>query len=180
MKAARKKKAGAGKKAQARLETERTRHIDEAISRRFRELREALGLTRTQVAADMGASIGRWQGYEGGQRIPASRIWQFCRRYGLDVSEVYVGLPFAIGPVVAGGETDVPTGTPTGSATGFAQGMAEEGPAFEPASGNPHDASPDDSALRAIAEVAADLSPLERNLALAALRGIRSYKSNRS
>ncbi|GEM_PF-5111670 len=193
MKKARKRAAG------ARQETERTRHVDAAVSRRFRELREALGLTRRQVATDMGASEGRWQGYESGQRIPASRIWQFCRRYGLDVSVVYAGLPFTIGPVrdasPDGGEggatgakvgaTTGPTGGHTagltaGSAAGVASGLAEEGTVFDPASGNPHDPAPDDAALRAIAEVAADLSPLERNLALAALRGIRSHKANRS
>ncbi|WP_263972997.1 hypothetical protein [Brevundimonas goettingensis] len=148
------------------------------------------------MAADMGASVGRWQGYESGQRIPASRIWQFCRRYGLDVSEIYAGQPFTIGPVGAGGETDSATAPPTvgglgqvtgevargastGVATGLAPGMAEEATAFEVASGNPHDPASDDAALRAIAEVAADLNPLERNLALAALKGIRAHKANR-
>jgi transcriptional regulator with XRE-family HTH domain len=188
--------SGAGE----RQETSRTRHVDAAISRRFRELREALGLTRRQVAADMGASEGRWQGYENGQRIPASRIWQFCRRYGLDVSEVYAGLPFTIGPVAtadvegtartraAGAPGDPamgpaigPTISPAiGRPAGFAPGMAEEGVVFEAGSGNPHDPASDDQSLQAIAEVAAALSPLERNLALAALRGIHSHKANRS
>ncbi|NBW10430.1 MAG: XRE family transcriptional regulator [Caulobacteraceae bacterium] len=166
-----------------RQETERTRHVDAAVSRRFRELREALGLTRRQVAADMGASEGRWQAYESGQRIPASRIWQFCRRYGLDVSAVYAGLPFTIGPVgedAADARGEVPVDTGGSIAPGLVAGMAEEGAPFEPVSGNPHDPAPDDAALRAIAEVAADLSPLERNLALAALKGIRSHKANRS
>ncbi len=64
-------------------------------------------------------------------------------------------------------------------AGGGVAGVAEEGAVFEPLSGNPHDPLPDDADLRAIAEVAADLSPLERSLALAALRGIRSHKTNR-
>lgn len=182
-----------------RQETERTRHVDAAVSRRFRELREALGLTRRQVAADMGASEGRWQAYESGQRIPASRIWQFCRRYGLDVSEVYAGLPFTIGPVPnnlaadsLGTDEDGTAGGPTrtearprsrstrGGAVGLAAGLAEEGTAFERASENPHDPVTDDASVQAIAEAAAALNPLERNLALAALKGIRSHKANRS
>lgn len=185
-----------------RQETERTRHVDAAVSRRFRELREALGLTRRQVAADMGASEGRWQAYESGQRIPASRIWQFCRRYGLDVSEVYAGLPFTIGPIAdglgrddfgdtsgaaaagtAGGPTRVEarprSRSARGATAGLAVGLAEEGTAFETASENPHDPVSDDASVQAIAEVAAALNPLERNLALAALKGIRSHKANR-
>lgn len=168
-----------------RQETERTRHVDAAVSRRFRELREALGLTRTQVAADMGASIGRWQAYESGQRIPASRIWQFCRRYGLDVSEVYAGLPFTIGPVDDGdigggaaGTGGAPQVHPESKATAvFVRGMLEEGTAFERMSGNPHNAAADDASLRAIAEAAAALNPLERSLALAALRGMHTHKA---
>jgi len=166
-----------------RQETERTRHVDAAVSRRFRELREALGLTRTQVAADMGASIGRWQAYESGQRIPASRIWQFCRRYGLDVSEVYAGLPFTIGPVGEGGSDIVEGATGPGGSieamVAFVPGMAEEAIAFEHVSGNPHDAAADDASLRAIAEAAAALNPLERSLALAALRGMHTHKAKR-
>jgi DNA-binding XRE family transcriptional regulator len=172
-----------------RQETERTRHVDAAVSRRFRELREALGLTRTQVAADMGASIGRWQAYESGQRIPASRIWQFCRRYGLDVSEIYAGLPFTIGPVGDGGGdigggaagTDgAPRAHPAIKApAAFVPGMAEDGTAFQRVSGNPHDGAADDASLRAIAEAAAALNPLERSLALAALRGMHTHKAKR-
>jgi DNA-binding XRE family transcriptional regulator len=171
-----------------RQETERTRHVDAAVSRRFRELREALGLTRTQVAADMGASIGRWQAYESGQRIPASRIWQFCRRYGLDVSEVYAGLPFTIGPVGDGGGDigggaagtgGAPKVSPIKAPVAFVPGMAEEGIAFEHVSGNPHDAAAEDASLRAIAEAASALNPLERSLALAALRGMHTHKAKR-
>jgi transcriptional regulator with XRE-family HTH domain len=160
--------SGAGE----RQETSRTRHVDAAISRRFRELREALGLTRRQVAADMGASEGRWQAYESGERIPASRIWQFCSRYGLDVSVVYAGMPFSIGPV----ESVPPTSRRGQVEEAAMAGMAEDGTAFEPASGRSHDPSSDDATLRAISEAAADLNPLERSLALAALRGMGAQK----
>jgi transcriptional regulator with XRE-family HTH domain len=155
-----------------RKETSRTRHVDEAIGRRFRELRQTLGLTRRQVAADMGASEGRWQAYESGERIPASRIWQFCRRYGLDVGDLYAGLPFSIGPVEPGA-------LPEQSAGGQTPGMAENGTVFEPVSETSHDALSADETMRAISEAAAGLNPLERGLALAALRGMSTQRLKR-
>jgi DNA-binding XRE family transcriptional regulator len=167
-----------------RKETSRTRHVDEAVGRRLRDLREALGLTRRQVAADMGASEGRWQAYESGERIPASRIWQFCSRYGLDVGDLYAGLPFTIGPVAApvappgalaepGVEPGAGKGGPAdGTERRRMGGMAETGAPFEPAP----DASLADDTMQAISAAAAALNPLERSLALAALRGMGARK----
>jgi transcriptional regulator with XRE-family HTH domain len=132
-----------------------------------------MGLTRRQVAADMGASEGRWQAYENGARIPASRIWQFCRRYGLDVGDLYAGLPFTIGPLEPAAKAEI----------ALMAGVAETGEAFEPAPGVPPEpcgsASQTDETMRAIATAAAELSPLERSLALAALRGMSAQKLKR-
>lgn len=126
----------------------KTRHIDVALGRRVRGTREAMGLTRKQVAQDLAVSETRVQNYEDGHRISASRLWQFCRLYGVGVEALFDGLPHHVGDQ--------------------ALELAEEGAEF----GNPLA----DDVVRAIGAAAADLNPLERRLALAALRGMGSRK----
>jgi transcriptional regulator with XRE-family HTH domain len=123
---------------------------------RLRELREAMGLSRQAVAEALQVSESRIQHHEGGERVPAARLWQFCNIYGVDVREVFGGLPFSVGrdpaPAVSG--------------------MKEEGARFEAETA----ATPE---LRAILEAAARLSPFEQRLALAAIRGMATRRLKR-
>lgn len=136
---------------QERLDKLKTRHIDLLIGQRLRTHRDAMGLARKVVAEALDVSVTRIQNYEDGERIPASRLWQFCRCYGLDVETLFDDLPHHVGGRVAE--------------------LAEDAAAFE----NPLA----DDLVRAISSAAADLNPVERRLALAALRGmsVRKLKS---
>lgn len=126
----------------------KTRHIDVELGKRLRNLRDAMRLTRDEVARALDVSATRIQDYEGGDRIPASRLWQFCRCYGVAVETLFDDLPHHVG--------------------GKVLEVAEEGVAFD----NPLA----DDIVRAIGAAAADLNPVERRLALAALRGMGSRK----
>lgn len=123
---------------------------------RLRELREAMGLSRQAVADALQVSESRIQHHEGGDRVPAARLWQFCNIYGVDVREVYGGLPSSVGPE-------------TGSVHA---GVKEEGARFDSGAS----ATPE---MRAILEAAAQLSPFEQRLALAAIRGMGTRKLKR-
>lgn len=135
-----------------KADQQKTRHIDVELGRRLRDLRDAMGLSRGQVARALDVSVTRIQDYEGGDRIPASRLWQFCRHYDVAVETLFDALPHSV--------------------EDRASGMTEEGAPFSSPFGRP---SPDDMA-RAISEAAADLNPVERRLALAALRGMGTRK----
>lgn len=132
----------------------KTAHIDVLIGGRLRQIRESMGLTQKQVGADLGMSASAVKKIEDGARMPASRLWQFCGRYGLDVADVFAGLPHDVGPLRAA------------SLSNTATGVEEEGAPFaQPA---------DDPLVEAIMTAAAQLTPVERALALAAVRGIGS------
>jgi transcriptional regulator with XRE-family HTH domain len=122
----------------------KTQHIDLARGRRLRDLREAVGLVREQVGHGLDVAVTRIQDYEGGTRIPASRLWQFCGRYGVAVEDLFTGLSHLVGP---------PTPQPARNMAG----LAEEGASFE--------GSADDEIVRAIEAAAAALNPVERRLA---------------
>ncbi|CAN5221460.1 hypothetical protein BH10PSE1_BH10PSE1_11850 [soil metagenome] len=132
----------------------RTRHIDVILGRRLRDHREAMRLAREQVGEVLGVSVQRIKDYEDGNRIPASRLWQFCARYGIEVETLFVDLPHHLGPPV---EVSAP-------------GMAEDSAPFT--------RTPADELLAAIGAAATDLNPVERYMALAALRGmaVRKFK----
>ena len=133
---------------QDKADRQKTRHIDVELGRRLRGLRDAMGLTRDEVARALDVSVTRIQDYEGGDRIPASRLWQFCCCYDVAVETLFEALPH--------------------KAEGEARGMAEEGAAYvDPLA---------DDVVRAIGAAAADLNPVERKLALAALRGMGTRK----
>ncbi|QYF86706.1 helix-turn-helix domain-containing protein [Brevundimonas sp. PAMC22021] len=123
---------------------------------RLRELREAMGLSRQAVAEALQVSESRIQHHEGGERVPAARLWQFCNIYGVDVHEVFGGLPSSVGPQAALAEP----------------GVREAGARFETETA----ATPE---LCAIMEAAAQLSPFEQRLALAAIRGMGTRKLKR-
>lgn len=132
----------------------KTAHIDVLIGGRLRQIRETMGLTQKQVGADLGVSASAVKKIEDGARMPASRLWQFCGRYGLDVADIFADLPHDVGPI------------PAASLPNMATGVEEEGAPFaQPA---------DDPLVEAIATAAANLTVLERALALAAVRGIGS------
>lgn len=122
----------------------KTQHIDVSLGRRVREIREAMGLTRKQVAQGLAVSETRIQNYEDGKRISASRLWQFCGLYGVAVESLFEGLAHHVGQE--------------------AVQLAEEPALFV----SPHD----DAVVNAIGVAAAALNPVERRLALAALRGM--------
>lgn len=138
------------KSGQDKADLVKTRDIDVALGQRLREIRDAMGLSRREVAEALAVSVSRIKNYEEGTRISASRLWQFCGRYGVSVEGLFEGLPHHIGA--------------------RAVEIADENAAFV----NPLA----EDIVRAIAEAAADLSPVERRLALASLRGmgVRNFK----
>ncbi|CAN5119534.1 hypothetical protein BH09PSE1_BH09PSE1_04560 [soil metagenome] len=137
-------------KADAEKDRLKTRHIDLILGRRLRDHREAMGLGREAVAEALDVSVTRIQNYEDGHRISAARLWQFCRRYGIEVETLFDSLPHHVG--------------------GRVSELAEDEAGFD----NPLA----DDLVRAIGAAAADLNPVERRLALAALRGmgVRKFK----
>lgn len=72
----------------------RTRHIDKPLGARIIELRETRGVDRKTLAARLEISLPQMQHFEeGDSRLSAAQIWQICSILGLEVSEVFVGLP---------------------------------------------------------------------------------------
>lgn len=149
-----------------KIDAAKTAHIDKALGERLRHFRQALGLKRPQVAAALDVSVSRIQHYEEGARIPASRLWQFCGRYGVDVSEFFLGLPHHIGSQVAQAETafakegrDPPPG-PGRPAAGVV-GELDEATPFEV-----------DETAMAIGAAVLKLNPVERSVILRAVRGV--------
>lgn len=133
---------------QDRADALKTLHIDVALGQRIRDIREAMGLGRSEVAEDLAVSVTRIKDYEDGERIPASRLWQFCGRYGVAVESLFEGLPHHVGGQVTEFEDEnAPFDTPFG-----------------------------DEVVRAINAAVTELSPVERRLALAALRGMGQRK----
>lgn len=96
----------------ARAGKERTHHIDLLIGRRLKDLRDLRDWSQAQVGAGLGVSAERIGQMEAGERIPASRLWQFCGLFGIDVADVFAGIPQTIGPVTpADGMADVGSAT---------------------------------------------------------------------
>lgn len=141
-----------------RAERLKTRHIDILLGQRLREIRDAMGLTREEVGAGLNVSVSRIRDFEEGERITASRLWQFCNIYGVAVESLFEGLPYHVG------------GRPT-SAEAVRPNAADESADFDSPFG--------DAVGRAIAEAAKALNPVERRVALAALRGIAQRKLKR-
>ena len=80
-----------------REDLKRTRHIDEPLGARLRALREDRGLTQAQMGHELGISANQWGRHESGKnRVPAARLWQFCKAMNVDVAAIYEGLPFQI------------------------------------------------------------------------------------
>ena len=80
-----------------REDLKRTRHIDEPLGARLRALREDRGLTQAQMGHELGISANQWGRHESGKnRVPAARLWQFCRAMNVDVAAIYEELPSQI------------------------------------------------------------------------------------
>ncbi|MNE18709.1 anaerobic benzoate catabolism transcriptional regulator [compost metagenome] len=80
-----------------REDLKRTRHIDKPLGARLRALREDRGLTQAQMGQELGVSANQWGRHESGEnRVPAARLWQFCKAMNVDVAVLYEGLPFQI------------------------------------------------------------------------------------
>lgn len=78
----------------------KTRHIDAPLGAKLRRARDALPLSREAMADYLSVSVSTIQRYEnGGQRIPASRLWQMCRRLNIEVGRLFEGLPYHVAPV---------------------------------------------------------------------------------
>ncbi|WP_312781639.1 helix-turn-helix transcriptional regulator [Brevundimonas sp.] len=76
------------------LDRKRTRHIDGPLGVRLRAMREDRGLTQAEMAHKLGISANQWGRHEAGEnRVPAARLWQFCRAMNVTVAEIYDGLP---------------------------------------------------------------------------------------
>lgn len=137
-----------GSEADRRL----TRHIDVLLGAQLKALRLAARMRQEDAGAALGVSKGQWQKYENGSnRMPAARLWQFCRLMGIDIAAIYEDLPW-----------NVPGAAPR-------PGMAESDAAF--------DHEPGVAEAQAMAEEARSLSPAGRRLALAAIRGMRAAET---
>lgn len=64
--------------------------IDAHVSRRFRELRKAGGMTQQRLAAKVGVSWQQIQKYDSGQnRISAGRLYAIARALGVPVQDFF-------------------------------------------------------------------------------------------
>lgn len=94
----------------------RTRHIDVPLGARLRAIREDRGLTQAEMGRRLEVSANQWGRHESGKnRVPAARLWQFCKLMQVEVAALYEGLPFQIvsdaapaGPGMAEGESGAP------------------------------------------------------------------------
>ncbi|MBU1347162.1 MAG: helix-turn-helix domain-containing protein [Alphaproteobacteria bacterium] len=79
-----------------------TGHIDAPLGARLR-IERAARMSRSALADYLGVSVATIQKWENGsQRIPAGRLWQICRRLGLDVAALFVDMPHHVIGEVAG------------------------------------------------------------------------------
>lgn len=142
----------------------KTAHIDKAIGLRLRDYRKALGLTRRHVAEVLDVSVGSIQHYEEGERIPASRLWQFCGHYGVAVEDLFQGLPHHVGP-----EAPAPAELAEGSQEG---GEAQAAYPNVAQSGGVFEGPVEDAIIRAIRDELVRLNSVERSVILRAVRGV--------
>ena len=90
-------------------ERRRTHHIDMPLGARLRLARDAFPLTREKLAEYLDVSVATIQRYEnGGQRIPAARLWQICRRLNIEVSALFAELPCHVGVADGVAEPQIP------------------------------------------------------------------------
>ena len=72
----------------------RTRHIDERLGPRVERLHNARGFTRADVARLLGIPDATLQNVEEGvARMTASQLWQICGATGIEIADVFAGLP---------------------------------------------------------------------------------------
>ena len=84
-------------KAEDEEDRKRTRHIDVPLGARLRSLGEDRGLTQAELGQMLDISGNQWGRHESGEnRVPAARLWQFCRTMNVEVAEIYEGLPSSI------------------------------------------------------------------------------------
>lgn len=81
------------------IDQRKTGHIDRPLGIRLRLERDARRLTQEELAEKLDVSPATIQKYEQGRvRIPASRLWQICGLFNLDVADVFGELPHHIIP----------------------------------------------------------------------------------
>lgn len=72
----------------------RTRHIDEILGPRVEQLHNERGFSRADVARLLGISDATLQNVEEGTaRMTASQLWQICGATGVEIADVFAGLP---------------------------------------------------------------------------------------
>ncbi len=72
----------------------RTRHIDVKLGARLEQLRGERGFSRSDLARLLGLSDSAVQHVEEGDtRLTASQLWQICGITGIEVRDVFAGMP---------------------------------------------------------------------------------------
>lgn len=75
----------------------RTRHIDALLGPRVEQLHNERGFTRADIARRLGVSDATLQNVEDGTaRMTASQLWQICSISGVEIADVFAGLPTQI------------------------------------------------------------------------------------
>ncbi len=124
-----------------------TAHIDAPLGARLR-VERAARMSRGALADYLGVSVATIQKWENGsQRIPAGRLWQICRRLGVDVADLFVDMPHHV--------------------VGEVAGMAESAPDFD------HE-DPRAKRAAALARAAAGLPPDRLEVAEKLIRALKS------
>lgn len=143
-------------------EDRRTRHIDVPLGARLRVLREERGLTQADMGRKLNISTNQWGRHESGaNRVPATRLWQFCQAMNIDVAELYQGLPVAMAVPV---DT---LGTP-------ARGQGAKARVVDPEpSRDLADNLSSGSLVQRIGAAARELSPARQRTALAVIRALK-------
>lgn len=68
--------------------------VDSHVGRRLRHFRTKMGLSLDSTAKQIGTTYQQLQKYEtGANRISCSRLYKICKVYGIEIMDVYHGLP---------------------------------------------------------------------------------------
>lgn len=154
----------------------RTRHIDGKLGPRVEQLHGERGFTRADVARLLGVSDAALQHIEDGTaRMSASQLWQICAFTGIEIADVFAGLPTHVFRTRADFERYVALrqyaaepgaqGGNVAGQNGFA-GVAEPLRAFE----TDETPRPD---VAALAKVARSLTPDQVEFLIGSAKGLR-------
>ena len=148
---------------------ELTQHIDVLIGRRLKEIRDIRDWSQSEVAAGLGISTERVGQMENGQRMPASRLWQFCGLFGIEAADVFRGLPQTLGPMEAAGRRGV-------SDVGITTAFVADGPDLQADVAAASRDVPSSRISSEISQAASALSGLEQQVLLRLLNDVRARR----